>query len=296
MDADPISPAGQPESDAAARTVRSLAAVAADRAAERAEALAAERRRRSLVGRTERVSRWLGDGRTGPVPRLRRIGRVLIEIAGTPRAWPALPAALVTAARIPPIGAPLPPPRPPRPLEPDRAAARERLTRFDAMAAYTERLRIALVGDDPCGRPPTADDVVMLRPEDWRVALDAARPQVLVMTAPRASGGAWRYYIGWYAHPDSLLQRDVRALLGWCAERAVPSIFCDAGGSGGIRGFAATAALCDLIVAGDAPTAADYEALPDRRGAGVAVWEDVHEGSLGTRLRDGLVPAPAGAS
>ena len=295
MDADPISPAGQPESDASATTARSLAAVAADRAAERVEAQAAERRRRSLVGRTERTWQWLGDGRTGPVPRLRRMGRVLVEIAVTPRAWPALPAALLTAARLPPISAPLPPPRPPRPLEPDRAAARARLARFDALAAHAERLRIALIGDDPDALSAAADDVVDLRPEDWREVLDAAPPQVLVMTAPRGPGGAWRYHIGWYAHPDSLLQRDVRALLGWCAERAVPAIFRDLGGPDGIRGFAATAALCDLIVAADPATAAAYEALPDRRGAGVAVW-DAKGGPLGQRLRAGLVPAPAGAS
>ena len=179
------------------------------------------------------------------------MGRVLVEIAVTPRAWPALPAALLTAARLPPISAPLPPPRPPRPLEPDRAAARARLAGFDALAVHAERLRIALVGDDPDAPPAAADDVVALRPEDWREVLDAAAPQVLVMTAPRGPGGAWRYHIGWYAHPDSLLQRDVRALLGWCAERAVPAIFRDPGGPDGIRGFAATAALCDLIVAAD---------------------------------------------
>ena len=63
----------------------------------------------------------------------------------------------------------------------------------------------------------------------------------------------------------------------------------------GIRGFAATAALCDLIVAADPATAAAYEALPDRRGAGVVVW-DAQGGPLGQRLRAGLVPASAGAS
>jgi hypothetical protein len=295
VDADPISPAGQPESDASATTARSLAAVAADRAAERVEAQAAERRRRSLLGQTERIWRRLGDRRTGPAPRLGRMGRVLLEIAGTPRAWPALPAALLTAARVLPISAPLPPPRPARPLEPDRAAALERLVRFDAMAPHADRLRIALVGDAPDAAPLAADDVVTLRPEDWRVVLEAAPPEVLVMTAPCGQGGAWRYHIGWYAHPDSLLQHHVRALLAWCAERAVPAIFYDPGCPAGIRPFAATAALCDLIVAGDPVAAAGYQAIPDRRGAGVAVWDGARGGSLGERLREGVVPMPASA-
>ena len=295
MDADRISPAGLPESDASGTTARSLAQVAADRAAERADAQAAERRRRSLAGRTERLGHWLADGRTGPFPRVRRVGRVLFEIASTPRAWPALPAALLTAVRIPPLSAPLPPPRPPRPLEPDRAAARDRLTRLDAHAADAGRLRIALVGDDPDGPPPAADEIVRLWPEDWRTVLEAGPPHVLLITAPRGTSGAWRYRIGSYAHPDSLLQRDVRALLGWCAARGLPSVFCDPGGSAGIRTFASTAALCDLIVVGDPRLAATYQAMPDRRGAGVAVWDPLAGGTLDERLRRGLAPAPAAA-
>jgi len=282
-----------PTTDASATTARSLAAVEAERAAELVADREAERRRRSFAGRTERILRWLGDSRTGPVARLRRMGRVLIEIGRSPRALPALPAALITAARIPPLSPPLPPPRPPRPLEPDRAAARERLMRFDAWVAAREGpLRVALIADGAPAEPAdAAGEIVALRPEDWRVVLQVAPPRILVVTAPRGPGGPWRYRIGWYAHPDALLQRDVWALLGWCAERDIPAIFWDRGGPAGVRTFRATAALCDLIVSDDPLTAARYAALPDRRGAGVAVWDVPHGGSMVQRLREGLMTA-----
>lgn len=281
-------------------TAGSRAALAVDREAERAAEREALRHRRSLAGRLERVTRWLRDPRSGPAVRLRRIGRVIVDVGRSPRAMPALPAALLAAARMPPIGAGLPPPRPPRSLEPERAAARGRLAAFDQLAAVTppRRLRIALIGDAPLaawfGESCT---VIAVRPEDWRDTLGPSPPDLVVVgSALYGDDGAWQYHVAWYAHPDALLLRDLRALLTWSAEAGIASIFWDTQGAAGVRRFRASAALCDLIVAADPAAVAAYAALTDRRGAGVVDAGPPFSGSVADRLHTGLDPEQAAAA
>ena len=138
----------------------------------------------SVTGQLERVVRRLRNPRTGPWPRLRRMGRVLVEsphAAGLCRRCrpPCSPRrACRRSAR------PLPPARPPRPLEPERVAARDRLARFDggrpwgAAAHRPGRRRSAC---RPVGR---SCEVTVLRPEDWRAMLDDGRARSCVIDGP----------------------------------------------------------------------------------------------------------------
>jgi hypothetical protein len=217
----------------------------------------------------------------------------MVDVARSPRALPALPGALLAAARLPPIGAGLLPARPSRSLEPERAAARDRLIAFDRAVVDAARpLRVALIADEALSaRVAATCEATAIRPEDWRAMLTAAAPDVLVIgSAWYGNGGAWQYRVGWYAHPDALLLPDLRALLAWCGEARVPSIFWDTGGARTVPRFGDAAGLCDLILAGDAATVAAYRALPARRGAGVVLETAEASGtSVADRLRSGLL-------
>ena len=61
--------------------------------------------------------------------------------------------------------------------------------------------------------------------------------------------------------------------------------------------FGGAATLCDLILAGDPATAAAYEALPARRGAGVVLdAAATGDTSVADRLRNGLAPQSVAAT
>jgi hypothetical protein len=268
-----------------------LRAVQADRARVEAAGRAA-RRRMSAIGRAYRLARWLRNRQSGPLPRLRRVGRVVRSTLRGETPWRAAPDGFLTALLAPvrPPGAP-PPPRPPRDWGPDRAAAAARL------AAAADRLEsvpladlgVAAIADAPELEALTrACRVIPLRPEDWaseleRAGEDGAVPTLLLVTSARnGNGGAWRYRIGWYAHPDSLLLRDLDALTRWCSARGIATLFVlteMGNGPARLAGWTDAARLFDLVlVAGDA-LVAEVEALPDRRGAGAV------------RLPDGDAPA-----
>jgi hypothetical protein len=242
-----------------------------------AAAEAARRRDRSTLGRLVRGVRWLRNRRTGPLPRLRRMGGVLRDAAREPRRIRALPADLATAALAPvrvrgASGAP--PPR--RTWEPERDAAHRRLSRAGRgpleLAALAD-LRVAAIADEGlAGLLRGACETLFVRPEDWRADLESRPPHLLLVeSARRGNGGAWQYRIAWHAHPDALLRRDLGALVGWCATRDVPCVFWDTVGVPGTDRFVDAAASFDLVAAPDAVAAARHRDHPDRRGAGVVV-------------------------
>jgi hypothetical protein len=147
------------------------------------------------------------------------------------------------------------------------------------MAGASPRdLRLAVIADaDDLAVLQAASHVVAVRPEDWVAELEAATlaggaPDVLLVTSAWAgNGGAWTYRIGWYAHPDSFLHRDLRALIGWCAERGIPSLFAAREVPDVVRDFGDAAVLFDLVLAPDEAAATAFRDLPQRRGAGVRV-------------------------
>ncbi|HMJ79848.1 MAG TPA: hypothetical protein VK592_02255 [Candidatus Dormibacteraeota bacterium] len=221
--------------------------------------------------------RWVRNRQTGPLPRMRRMVRVMREIVRQPQLLPALPAELLRAALAPVRLATIPSASA---LPPDwtaaRAAARERLARLEApagVALAADRLRVAFVADTPLAANLSgACDGIALRPEDWQATL-ATRPldMLLVESAWAGNGGTWQYRIAWYAHPDSILLRDLKALLAWCAERAVPSVFWDRASRVDGDRFREAAVRFDLIVTADPGRASWYRGSADRRGAGVAL-------------------------
>ena len=247
------------------------------------------------MGRFTRAGRWLMNRDAGPVPRARRVAGVLRSTLRDRGPWRTLPEALATAflapvRRSPPSA----PPAPPRDWAPERAAAARRLEAAAARlgAGKAADLRLAVIADaqDLAVLTAAAGHVLAIRPEGWVAELDAATraaqaPELLLVTSAReGNGGAWTYRIGWYAHPDSFLHRDLRALLAWCAEHRIPSLFAarpapaaaKAKGAATadpdvVRDFGDAALLFDLVLAPDAATADAFRELPGRRGAGVRV-------------------------
>jgi hypothetical protein len=226
-----------------------------------------------LAGPAERAARWLRSRRTGPIARLRRVGRVGVDMARSPRFLPALPGALREALRGPASEADPPRSRAPRSFDAERTAAEDRLRAFSSrMRSNAGHPRMALIADDLLTTSlAEAWDVVAVRPEDWIAALAEAVPDVLLVeSAWRANSGAWQYRIAWYAHPDAITPSDLRALLGWCAAHGVPSVFWDTAGAAQTGRFRESALLFDLIVTG-ASVAPTYLGAIERHCAAVAV-------------------------
>lgn len=283
-------------------------AVQADRVRVDAAAQAARRRRSSVAGRLERGWRWLRNRQTGPLPRLRRVAGVLRATTRARGPWRALPEALATALLAPVRVASKPPAaRPPRDWAPEREAAGERLATLAGRCAGADgsRRRLAVIAD---GSDLEAwaghHELVAIRPEDWAVVLEgdegAKGIDALVVTAtPDGNHGAWAYRIGWVAHPDGLLHRDLGAVISWCRERDVPSIFVigEAAGEPGrtvLTAWADGAALFDVVVAVSAGAGPILEAHPDRQGVGVRIVADT--GDLARILAAAVSPGAGAAT
>ena len=223
------------------------------------------------------VPRRLGSGAFQPLARLRRVGGVLRATIRERGPWWTLPEAIATAALAPVCRSVEASSPPPRDLSPERAAAAARIeaARGRIAARPSHDLRVAAIADAAdLAALSTAARVTAVRPEDWAIELEAARaagaaPDLLLVTSARSgNGGAWTYRIGWYAHPDSFLHRDLRALVGWCAEHGIPSLFVARDTPDETREFGDAAALFDLIVTDGDGAAAAFGALPARRGIG----------------------------
>lgn len=272
-------PSGRPAEPDDPRSVseRTRRLVEQERRRREAAEEAARRRARSPIGRVVRGIRWLRNRQTGPLPRLRRMGGVLRDAVRQRRRLRDLPSDLLSAALAPVrVRGTSAAPRPPRTWDGERAAARRRLARAGRvpleLAALAD-LRVAAIADDLL-----ADllreicEPALLRPEDWRAELEARPPHLLLVESSwRGNGGAWQYRIARHAHPDSLLRRDLRALVGWCAAHDVPSVFWDTAGEPATDRFVDAAALFDLVAAPDEDAAARHREQPDRRGAGIVV-------------------------
>jgi hypothetical protein len=266
-------------------------AVAEDRARMAEAARQAERHRRSIVGRAERGWRWLRNRQTGPVPRLRRVAAVLARAVLGRESWRDLPESIATAFLAPVRSsrgsAPFRAPR--RTWIAERAAARARWRAY-AERPSAARARVAVVADDRELAGYRAQwDVVEIRPEDWAQVLGEHRPDVVVVDSARnGNGGAWAYRIMWTPHPDFFLQRDLSALVAWCAAESILTVFrardvtrdADRTWSDAARHF-------DLIVPPTSAAAAAFERIADRRGlVGPVVPPDETPAVMLERIRE----------
>jgi hypothetical protein len=210
--------------------------------------------------------------------------------AGGP--WRGLPAAVIRALVRPTPGVPAAePPGPDRvaDLVADRAAASGRIRATAARLASAARPAVLAVVADDAERAAlrAAGPVLVIRPEDWVATMEAASPDLLLVTSTRAgNGGAWTHRIAWAAHPDRLLGRDLDALLRWCADHDIATVFAvTPGGAAALDDWRDAADRFDLVLAPSAGTADALAASTARRGAVVVEGAVDRESVLGAVAR-----------
>lgn len=218
-----------------------------------------------MRGRLERVVRWLRNRQTGPIPRIRRVGSVIKATIRARGPWRSLPESLATALLAPVRVAGRPEPTPaPRIWDAERLGAAQRLVAGRA-AVERESARTVtvatLAGPDYRREFAGAVRLIPVRPEDYVATLTRAMADdgglgALIIRAPRdAAVGPWAYRIGWFAHPDAFLHRDLGGLIRFFHERGLPSILLISASQARDRGaWEDSAQLFDAVVVPDDPS------------------------------------------
>jgi Glycosyl transferases group 1 len=97
---------------------------------------------------------------------------------------------------------------------------------------------------------------------DWRDHLEANPPDLLLVeSAWVGNQGGWQYCIGSYEHPQYAGLPYLRALLEWCREREVPTVFWNKEDPVHFDRFKEAAALFDCVFTTDEGCVGAYEEL-----------------------------------
>lgn len=96
---------------------------------------------------------------------------------------------------------------------------------------------------------------VTFGPEDWRSTLERRRPDLLfVESAWNGNGGRWRLHMTRDDRPSD----ELRALVAWCREEGIPTVFWNKEDPPNYDRFIATARLFDQVFTVDADRIPDY--------------------------------------
>jgi SAM-dependent methyltransferase len=124
-------------------------------------------------------------------------------------------------------------------------------------------LRVATVMDEmsrACFAPEC--ELVSFGMEDWRDALEAHEPHMLLVeSAWNGNGGTWQYGVASYTHPHYAGLPQLTALVEWCREREIPTVFWNKEDPVHFERFKEAAALFDHVLTTDAHRIGAYEAL-----------------------------------
>ncbi|WP_233571623.1 glycosyltransferase family protein [Cellulomonas triticagri] len=96
---------------------------------------------------------------------------------------------------------------------------------------------------------------VEVRPTDWRATLEREPVDLLfVESAWHGNDGAWRYHLA----GDSAPRPELAALVSWCHERGIPTVFWNKEDPAHYADFLASARLFDHVFTTDADRLPDY--------------------------------------
>lgn len=125
-------------------------------------------------------------------------------------------------------------------------------------------LRVAGVLDEmsrACLRPE-CDLFCEFTMADWEEKLSARSPHLLLVeSAWSGNSGGWQYGVASYPHPDYAGLASLRALLRWCRERAIPTVFWNKEDPVHFDRFKEAAVLFDHILTTDSNRIDAYKAL-----------------------------------
>ena len=117
----------------------------------------------------------------------------------------------------------------------------------------TRELRVAVIMDEmttACFAPEC--DLITFAPHNWLDVLEREQPHfLLVESAWRGNDGAWEYKVGSYSYPDSVGLPDLSAVIDWCKERSIPTIFWNKEDPVHFEKFKSAAKLFDVILTTD---------------------------------------------
>jgi spore maturation protein CgeB len=135
-------------------------------------------------------------------------------------------------------------PRLPRPALPETAPARPDLTVAVVLDPFSE-LAFRYEWDQ-----------VTFGPDDWRRVLGERRPDLLfVESAWQGNQGRWRLHLTRDRRPSA----ELRALVRWCRERGIPTVFWNKEDPPNYDTFLETARLFDQVFTVDADKISDYQ-------------------------------------
>jgi ubiquinone/menaquinone biosynthesis C-methylase UbiE len=128
-------------------------------------------------------------------------------------------------------------------------------------------LRVAAVLDtfsESCFGPEC--DLVTFRPDNAEAVLTRQPPHLLLVeSAWQGNGGAWQYQVGSYSYAESVGLPRLSALVAWCRERDVPTVFWNKEDPVHFDKFKQAAQLFDIVLTTDADCVERYRALPKLR-------------------------------
>lgn len=141
--------------------------------------------------------------------------------------------------------------RQPERRDPTRAGERERAP---------SELRVAAILDEAsaAGLRPECE-LLEVASDRWRYELEERVPDLLLVESAWAgTSGSWQYQVAAYDHPDSLGLPNLRALVGWCRDRDVPTVFWGHAHAQEVARFTGAAGLFDSVLTSRPETIPDY--------------------------------------
>ena len=202
--------------------------------------------------------------------------RVVLDAMKAPRRLLRLPVELVRILTTPTH-------RPPEPAVPEVVARRSIANRAstETRSEYELRqrhlapsvpnglgdLRVAGILDTfsaSCFAPECG--LVTFRPDNWRETLAARPPHLLLVeSAWHGNDGAWQYQVGSYSYPDSVGLPHLTALVEWCRDQDIPTVFWNKEDPVHFDKFKEAAQLFDVVLTTDADRVEAYRSLPGLR-------------------------------
>ena len=105
--------------------------------------------------------------------------------------------------------------------------------------------------------------------EDWQETLAERQPHLLLVESCwQGNSGSWQYQVATYEHPDYAGLPNLKALVEWCREREIPTVFWNKEDPFHFDRFSEAAVLFDHVLTTDRNCIPRYQALDGQASEG----------------------------